>query len=138
MKSHKTDQGWLLILKKGEDFHSVLNQFASDNNLESAWLSGVGGSGPVELGFYEIERRDYKWQLFEGPLEVVSLTGNLAYIDGEPFWHVHGVFGGRDYECYGGHVKALEVGLTLELNITKQPHTNQRAFDEETGLKIIQ
>lgn len=138
MKSHTTDQGWLLILKKGEDFHSVLNTFAKDNELQSAWLEGVGGSGPIELGFYEIGNRDYKWRHFEGPLEVVSLTGNLAYVDGEPFWHVHGVFGNNEFGCHGGHVKSLEVGLTLELNITQQPHKNVRKFDDETGLKIIQ
>lgn len=49
---------------------------------------------------------------FDEQLEIVNLTGDLVWVDGEPFWHIHGTFSRRDFRIISGHVTELDVGLT--------------------------
>lgn len=137
MKVYSSEQGDIVVLQRGEELHATLSQYASERGLKSAWVSGLGGSGPVTLGFYDIATKQYEWKEFEGPLEITSLTGNMTIVDGEPFWHIHGTFGVRDFSTISGHVKQMIVGLTCELHITPHPTTLTREFDEETGLKLV-
>lgn len=133
----QSDSSQVLILQRGEELIESLNSFAAEQKLNSAWLSGLGGAGRVELGFYDLNKRDYDWQVYDGPLEILSLTGNLTIVDDQPFWHVHGVFSGRDFQAIGGHVRNMEVELTAELHITPLSTPLTRTFDDQTGLKLI-
>lgn len=127
----------LLILQRGEELHQSLATFASEQNLNSAWLSGLGGADQLAIGFYDIQTKDYVWREYNQPLEILSLTGNLTIVDGKPFWHVHGVFSGTDFAAIGGHVKELQIGLTGEIHITPLGTAMSREYDATTGLKLI-
>lgn len=139
MKLYQNPQGSILILQRGEELIATLETYAKENNLAGAWLqSGLGGSGSVVLSFYDLKTRQYIDQTFDEPLEILSLQGNLAWVDNKPFWHVHGVFGRRDYQTISGHVQSLSIALTGELLITPLDTKLTRNYDEETGLKLIE
>jgi len=127
----------LLVLAKSEELIENLDTFALKQKPKSAWLCGLGGSQKLTLGFYDPQKREYEWTEYHEPLEILSLQGNLSWIDGKPFWHIHGVFSGKDDKAIGGHVKELQVGLTGELFITPMPTPLTRLFDDETGLKLL-
>jgi len=137
MNSYTSNNSHLLIVNRGEELIERLNQYASESDLNSAWLSGLGGADQVTLGFYDLEAKDYVWQEYSQPLEIVSLTGNMTIVDGRPYWHIHGVFSGQDFQSISGHVNSLRVGLTAEVLITPLPMNLTRSFDETTGLKLI-
>jgi predicted DNA-binding protein with PD1-like motif len=137
MKRLDSDSSTLLVLERGEELHESLQSFAFTSEIKSAWLSGLGGATSVTLGFYDIATKSYIWKKFDEPLEIVSLTGNLSFVDDKPFWHVHGSFSGRDFKTISGHVKELVIGLTGELLITPLTLPLSRSFDETTGLKLI-
>jgi uncharacterized protein len=135
MKRIDASDSTVLILERGEELQESLLAFALESGLKSAWLSGLGGTMKATLGFYNLETKSYKWREFDEPLEIVSLTGNLSLTDGEPFWHIHGVFSGRDFQAVGGHVKSMTIGLTGELHII--PISPKLHRDHITGLKLI-
>lgn len=138
MKRIDGSNSTVLILERGEELQSSLQAFATESGMKSAWISGLGGAMKVTLGFYSLESKSYEWKEFDEPLEIVSLTGNLSLSDGQPFWHVHGVFSNRDYQAVGGHVKSMTVGLTGELHITPiSPELHRDFHDDITGLKLI-
>ena len=137
MKEFAASNGTVLVIRKGEEAMSRITEYAREHHLKAAWVSGLGGAGTVTLGFYDIETKSYEWKVFDTPLEILNLSGNLAVVDGKPFWHVHGTFGGRDYQVIGGHVKELVVGLTCELLVTPLHTPLTRTFDDETGLKLL-
>src|ERR1044072_5797353 len=137
MKQFADSNSTLLVLKRGEELHSVLADYARETGLTSAWLSGLGGAGKATLGYYSLETRSYQWQEFKGPLEILSLTGNLSMVDGEPFWHIHGSLSDTQLQAIGGHVKELTVGPTCELLITPLSLALTRLPDDETGMKLI-
>lgn len=137
MKAFANPHSTLLVLKRGEELHAKLQEFAREHELKGAWVQGLGGSGAMTLGYYNLTEREYEWREFSEPMEILSLQGNLAWADGEPFWHIHGSFGGRDFASVGGHVKEMTVGLTCELLITPLDTPLTRTFDDETGLKLL-
>ena len=137
MKVFPSQNAILLVLNRGEELHAKLQEFAREHELKGAWVQGLGGSGAMTLGYYNLTEREYEWREFSEPMEILSLQGNLAWVDGEPFWHIHGSFGGCDFASVGGHVKEMTVGLTCELLITPLDTPLTRTFDDETGLKLL-
>lgn len=137
MKEFANEKGNVLVLKRGEELHEVLGVYAREHGLKGAWVQGLGGAGNMTLGYYDIEAREYVWKEFDEVHEILSLQGNLAWVDGEPFWHVHGSFSNREFNSVGGHVKRLVVGATCELYITQLETSLTRVFDDETGLKLL-
>ncbi|MGB4762023.1 MAG: DUF296 domain-containing protein [Candidatus Saccharimonas sp.] len=137
MKTFASSNTTVLVLQRDEELHTKLQEFAREHGLKSAWVQGLGGSGVMTLGCYNLEKRDYEWREFGENLEILSLQGNLAWVDDEPFWHIHGSFSRPDFTSLGGHVKELTVGLTCELLITPLDTPLTRVFDDETGLKLL-
>lgn len=138
MKRYPGTHSTTLVLQRGEELIATLTDYAKVQNLASAWLhAGVGGADSATLAFYDLDKREYIDHTFDEPLEILSLQGNLAWVDGEPFWHIHGVFGRRDYSTVGGHIKRLDIALTGEVLLMSSTLPLTRNYDETTGLKLI-
>jgi predicted DNA-binding protein with PD1-like motif len=137
MKQIASGSSTIIVLERGEELHESLLAFSHESGLKSAWLSGLGGAMSVTLGFYDSETKEYQWKEFSKPLEIISLTGNFSLVDDEPFWHIHGVFSGPDFQAMSGHVNSLTIGLTGELHITPLSIPLSRRFDDATGLNLI-
>ena len=137
MKQIETNSAMVVVLNRGEELHQKLQELVKTTDLKAAWLSGLGGVMNVTLGYYDIEEKSYHWKEFNEALEIVSLTGNLSIKDGEPFWHVHGVFSGANYAAISGHVKQMTIGLTGELLIQPFQAPLIRSHDETTGLELL-
>jgi uncharacterized protein len=137
MRSFQSDKDAIIVLQKGEYLMEVLNQYAKDHFLNGGWVNIIGGVGSVTLGYFQPEIKEYKWQEFTEFLEIVGLQGNLAWVDGEPFWHVHGVFSRSDYSTVAGHVKECQIALTGEVFLRPHAEKLTRIYDEDTGLKLL-
>lgn len=137
MKHVVDGPSYILILERGEELISSLSAFCAVHDLKSAWLSGLGGAAEVELGYYDINIKDYHWKTYNQPLEILGLTGNMSIVNGQPFWHIHGIFGDQNYQSIGGHIRRLTIGLTGELRIAPLSNAITRLPDETTGLQII-
>jgi predicted DNA-binding protein with PD1-like motif len=130
------DDRWLLRLDRGEDVLAILRAFARSHAIGHASISGIGAIEAVTLGAYDLERREYLTRKLEGGFEVLSLSGNLAWIDDEPFPHIHVVLGDRNGECVGGHLFEGTVHITLELFVHPSRERVTRGVDDATGLKV--
>ena len=73
----------------------------------------------------------------KGQAEVLSLTGNLALRDNEPFFHIHVALGLRDGSARGGHLFEATVRPTVELVLTTYAKPVRRRVDPETGLPLL-
>lgn len=129
---------YLIRLDKGEKLAESLEKFAAETKIEGAWVNGLGGCLQATLGFYDLDKKEYRWQQFDGLREVLSLTGNLAYDeDGKFVFHLHGVLGDDKYQTIGGHVKDLAAGATLELFIHRAYQPTRRKLGSSVGLKVL-
>jgi len=129
---------YLICLDKGELLIESLTDFVKQQGIAGGWISAVGAAAWAELGFYELEAKEYCWKKFEKLLEITSLQGNVSWKGEEPFLHLHGTFSDEDMSAIGGHVKELEVGGTCEvfLHIWNSDQLT-RYQDPETGLNLL-
>lgn len=51
MKSFTQNNDILLVLEKGEELISSLNAYAKNQNLQGGWVTIIGGSGTLTMGF---------------------------------------------------------------------------------------
>lgn len=138
MKFQKTDGSYVVRLEKGEQILQTLIQFCKNENIDSAYFNGIGAVESAELGFYHLDRKEYTWQKFENPMEVVSLTGNVSLVDGEPFLHMHTVLSSENFQTVGGHVKEATVDATLEVFMQILNTKLNRTMNDAVGLKLLE
>ena len=136
---HKCDgYNYIVRLERGEELISTLTNLVEDDNIPTCWISGLGASSKVELGFYDIDRHEYHWQTFDEPMEILSLSGNISWLEGKPNLHIHGSLSKKDYSSVGGHVKSLVVNGTCEIFLHKWDSDKlNRKADSEVGLNLL-
>lgn len=136
---HETDglRTFVLIFDKGDDPIPALTEFAADQRLDGASLSGIGGFKRATLGYFDPEDMDYLDIRVDEQCEVLSLLGDIAVSDGAPVAHAHVVLGRRDGAAVGGHLVAAEVWPTLEIIAQEAPAHLRKQVDAETGLPLI-
>ncbi len=137
MKFAKHNTGFVIRLEKGEQIIQVIKDFCKTNTITSAYFNGIGAVQNAELGYYRLDQKEYYWKKFDTAMEVVSLTGNVSLVDGEPFLHIHTVLSDENFQTVGGHVKEGVVGATLEIFMQTLSIPITREFNEEIGLNLL-
>lgn len=129
---------WLVRLEKGEQLVEQLTKLIKEQNVTGAWISGLGAAMWAELGFYDLEKQEYVWKRIDGPIEITSLQGNVAWQDDKPALHIHGSFSDREMQALGGHVKELEIAGTCEVLLHRWYKQGlSRSPDKNTGLNLL-
>jgi predicted DNA-binding protein with PD1-like motif len=110
---------------------------AREHKLSASQFTAIGAFSEVELGFFEIERKDYKPIPIREQVEVLSLIGVVTLGNGEPKVHAHAVLRKIDGTAWGGHLLRAIVRPTLEVILTESPAHLRREHDDATGLALI-
>lgn len=121
MKAAKSGETYLIRLDPGEEIISALTGFCEQAGLLAGALQGIGSVATAEIGHFDPERGDYVFRRLDGPLEVLSLAGNVAALDGRPIAHVHAVLSDRAFTTQGGHLRSATVAVTCEVVLTPLP-----------------
>ncbi|MCK5833323.1 DUF296 domain-containing protein [bacterium] len=138
MRYKKENTGYLIVLDVGEEFVDSIIDFAKKEGIEGGVFYGVGAMNLAEIGFFDLEKKEYIKKNIEGQRELLSLKGNLAHDnDGNPIVHCHVIFGKADFATEGGHLFKGVVSVTCEI-FFQQTSMIGRVFDSKTGLKLWQ
>ena len=128
---------WVLSFERGEELFAALGSFLERERITAGFFAGLGAAQHVELAFYNLKTKQYERHNVEEDLEILSLTGNIAWKDVERILHIHGVFGRRDLSTLGGHLFRLIVSAVCEVHLTTLPGKMGGAFGETTGLHTL-
>lgn len=128
---------FVLVFGKGDEVVSEITDFAKENGLDAASLTGIGAFSDATLGYFDAERKEYEEIPVQEQVEVLSMMGDIAEHEGEPQLHPHVVLGRRDGTTRGGHLLEAHVYPTLEVVVTESPKHLKKTTDEETGLALI-
>ena len=128
---------WALIFDEGEDPAAGLLEFAKQQKLSASQFSAIGAFSEVELGFFQMEKQDYKKIPIGEQVEVLSFLGDVTLSDNGPKVHAHVVLGKSDGTACGGHLMSARVRPTLEVILVESPKHLHRKHDEKTGLALI-
>ena len=125
----------LLRLSRGEELHECVQQFVAQEGYEHALAFGIGAIEAIELGAWDIPTRHYTRRRFDQPMELVSLQGNVSWVDGAPYLHAHVTISGHDFVAWAGHLFTSRVYATVEMWLKPGRGRLTRSMDEEIGLK---
>lgn len=138
MKVRRNETGFLVVLDVGDEVMESLKKLALTERIGEASLSGIGAVRDVVLGYIDLNQKQYLKREF-GPesMELVSLTGNLATLKGEPVAHCHAVIGDREMRVYGGHLFQAVTSVTVEIFLRVFDGELTRQFDPDSGANPI-
>ncbi len=129
----------VLRFDPGEEVIESFSSFLKEKDIRAASVSGVGSAREIEISWYNLKTKEYERKTITEDLEVLSLMGSVARLDGDPAIHIHGTFGRRDLSTLGGHVHRVVVLATVEIILSVLQNVEmRRAKDEETGLNLLQ
>ncbi|MCK8491568.1 DNA-binding protein [Spirosoma sp. RP8] len=135
-KYMSTPTGYVMVLRQGDNVLYELEQLAVNEKIPSASFSGFGFVHPT-FGFWNAEKKDYDPKSMRDT-EMASMTGSIAWKDDKPALHVHGVVTDKNFNAFGGHILALEVGTgSVEITITVHKKRLEREVDQTTGAAVL-
>lgn len=136
MDYRKSGRELVIRLDEDEEIVEYITAICKKENIESAFVSGVGAVKKAELGHFDTKEKKYSKKTFEGMFEIASLSGNIAMLDGEPVAHLHIVIADTDFSIYGGHLMKGIANPTCEMVVLPLETKIKRAKDEKTGLNL--
>lgn len=137
MKHLTKDRSHLFVLDRGEKLIATLTPALELLKLRGGLINGLGALREVQLGYYELHRKDYIRKTFSDDHELISLNGNITLKDGKPFIHVHAALGNADFAVVGGHLFEAVVAVTVEVSVVPFDFAPERMANEVVGLATI-
>jgi predicted DNA-binding protein with PD1-like motif len=128
---------FVVVFQIGDEFFAGLTRFAEEYHIQSAHLTAVGGLHDARLAWYDLEKKMYRVIPIDQPVEVDSLVGDIARLNGKPSVHMHCVVSMSDGTTRGGHVLGGHVSPLLEVWVTADSTPLLKRFDEKTGLNLM-
>ena len=125
-------------LDRGEEVMACLKKLAETENIQSAFVQGLGAADEATFGLYDVRAQKFNSHTVREPLEIASLTGNLTGKDGLPYLHLHIVLGKEDGTAIGGHLISAHISGTAEISVTVLDVAIGRKTDPlGTGLQVF-
>lgn len=133
----KVPEGYVMVLRQGEDLFKELDKFAQTENVPSANFTAMGFAGTITFGFFNFETKKFEPQEFQ-KMEIASLQGSIGKKQGKYSIHAHGVVTGRDFKAYGGHILNAVVGTgSIEIMILVHDKAFERQFNPKIGADVL-
>jgi predicted DNA-binding protein with PD1-like motif len=124
-------------LERGEEVVAALGDFVRRRRVGCGIVTGIGAADSVELGLFDPKKRAYVRNRYRGDWEIVSILGNVAWLDKEPVCHLHCIIADREQQCRGGHLYSAQVSVTCELTVQPGTRRIRREPDPATGLNLL-
>jgi predicted DNA-binding protein with PD1-like motif len=138
MKSKQFRNEHVLVFDPGEKVLDTLNGYLTQHYITGATFVAIGALSRVRLEYFNAQTNHYEQRDFDEQVEVISLIGNVALVDGKPFVHAHVCVGTQDYRAHAGHLGEATVRPTLELFLTELHGELIRKMNPSTGLEALQ
>jgi hypothetical protein len=126
-----------VLFRAGDEPYAGLTEFAEKYHIKSAHFTAIGGFHDARLAWFDLEKRMFRVIPIDGQVEVDSLVGDIALLNGKPSVHMHCVVSLPSGETRGGHILGAHVSPLLEVFVTADPITLHKKHDDATGLTLM-
>ena len=130
------DNTILLSLKKNEYINASIKYIFEVEKLKFGWINGIGAIYDIEIGYFDINKKDYVKKQFSGHYELLSLSGNISIKEGSRFVHTHITFCGTNYKVLGGHLFDAKIAAAGEFMIDASSFKIKRKYNQDIGLHL--
>jgi len=137
MEYKKGKDAIIIRLDEGDEIITSLKAVCRKEKIKGGLISGIGAASIVELGSYNPKTKRYPSKRYEGHLEIVSLSGNVATRYGLPGPHMHAVIGLNDFSAKAGHLFRAVINPSCEILIIPLKTAMKRSRDEKSELFLL-
>ena len=117
MDHRRSNENVFVRLDPGEELHDSLQEVARVEGIGAAAVtSGIGRVENALIGHLDAQGA-YQQKMLIGPVELLSMQGNIASLNGEPFTHLHVVVSDDEHVVHGGHLFEARVTVTAEIHL---------------------
>ena len=132
------ERTFVLVLDAEEEAFGTIAEFAARASLKAASLTAIGAFEKATVGWFDLQKKEYRPVVVDEQCEGLSLLGDIAVgDDGKASLHMHAVLGLRDGSVRGGHFLKGIVRPTLEVTIMETPAHLRRRKRPELGIALI-
>ena len=131
------DKKIALRLDPGDEIFQSVMDVCKKENIGLASVSGIGAVSSLVAGVYDVNKKEYFKNSFEGAFEIVSLLGNVTTMNGETYVHLHISVGDGEGHVFGGHLNSAVISATAEIFIDIIDGKIDRELSKQTGLNIF-
>jgi len=124
---------FIRLLPEENIIHEIKKACKKHNIVTGIVISAVGQFKSATLGYFK-NKGDYTDQMFNRPLEILSITGNILYQENDYMLHLHTVLSDEKKQAIGGHLINGTISVTAEIVILKTSIKISRKYNDETGL----
>jgi predicted DNA-binding protein with PD1-like motif len=136
-KVTRTPTGYLMVLRNGDDVLAHIEKLAIVEQIPSASIVGIGFMREATFGFYDFSKKVFNPKVFKD-VEMANLTGSIAWKEGKPSIHAHGIVTDGTFVGSGGHLLGLTVGTgSCEITVMLHPHRLERFVDPAIGANVL-
>ena len=133
------DGYWALKALPGEELVGGLTAFLNEMKIGSGYFTGIGAASEAEIGHFDPHAKEYHKETVPGPIEIISLNGNVSRVeDGQAFVHAHVALGLKDMSVRAGHLFRAVIEPTCEITLRVLKGSIERRLVPELGLKLWQ
>ena len=125
-------------IDRGEEILAKVKELAEKEQIKLASVAALGAVNDFTVGVFDTEEKRYDSNRFQGPFEIVSLTGTINTMDGEFYTHIHMSAGNSKGQVFGGHLNRAVVSATCEMVVTVIDGRVDRYYDGDVGLNLFQ
>ncbi len=134
---NESPKTFVLIFETGDEVMEGLKSFAESYSITAASFKAIGAFSKAELGFYDMQRKEYEPIRIDEQVEVLSIIGDVSLLETKRIIHAHAVVGKRDGSAHGGHLLKAWVRPTLEVILIESPAYLDREMNNEVGIPLI-
>lgn len=129
---------YAVIFRPGDEPYAGLTQFASQYHVQSAHFTAIGGFHDAKLAWFDEQKKMFRVIPINQQVEVASLIGDIALLNGRPAVHMHCVVALPNGTTRGGHILDAHVSPLLEVFVTTDPTPLLKKADPAKGLTLIE
>lgn len=137
MEFQRFGEHYVLKLEPDEEVMETLLDFAAKEEIGAGYFVAFGAFSRVVLRYFDVGSKSYRDHVVDQQVEVVSLMGNIAHVNGKPMIHMHTSVADGQSRTFSGHIGEGTVRPTLEVFLTRLPGQLRRAKDPATGLELL-
>lgn len=138
MEYRRFDDTIIVRIDKDEEILEKMKRVALLEDVKLASVSALGALKSMTIGIYDLEKKQFCANDFDGMFEIVSLTGTINTMNGSYYSHIHLAAADGTGKVLGGHMSRAVVSATCEMVITVINGEVDRFKDEDTGLNLFQ
>ena len=136
MNLTKDKDKYFISLSKDEYINETLLDISNKESIKSGWISGVGAMYEIEVGYFDVDKKDYIRKSFPGDYEILSISGNISIKEGNRFIHTDVTFSDENFNVFGGHLFDAKIAAAGEFMINTCNFEIKRKFNKDIGLHL--